>query len=91
MFKVALIDIENETIQRQTMNAIKEICLKLELSSDLEQKPSFFFMTLFIKECLEYSLNVTPPQKTRVFYELLNNIICSTDVYEQLHLIQPID
>ena len=35
MFKIALIDIENEAIQRHTMNAIKEICLKLELSSDL--------------------------------------------------------
>lgn len=57
------------------MNSIKEICLKLELSSDLQQKPSFFFMSLFINECLSYSLNVIPSQKTRVFYELLNNII----------------
>lgn len=53
-------------------------------------KPSFFFMRLFINDCLEYSLKTSKQEKTRKFFDVINEIFNRTDVYKELHLIKPV-
>lgn len=47
-------------------------------------------MTLFVNHCLDYCLNVSHT-KTKVFFELLNNIFCNTEVYTHLDKIMSVD
>jgi hypothetical protein len=57
IIRIALIDIEVEVVQRLTSSIIQDLCVKLENSQLIEIKPSFFFMKIFIDECLNFALD----------------------------------
>jgi hypothetical protein len=48
-------------------------------------------MKMFIVECLEYSLKVQKIEKTRSFFNLLNEVFMKTEVYKELQKIKPVD
>jgi hypothetical protein len=66
------------------------VSVKLDGDSSLEMKPSFFFMRLFINDCLEYSLKTAKQEKTRKFFDVINEIFNKTEVYKELHMIKPV-
>jgi hypothetical protein len=61
------------------------------MSPNIQTKPSFFFIQLFLQECLNYSLQVQKPEKTVVFYNILNDVFMRTEVYKDLHKIEPVN
>jgi hypothetical protein len=70
---------------------IGDISIKLDVSPNIQVKPSFFFIQLFLKECLIYSLQVQKPEKTATFFNLLNEVFMRTEVHKELHKIQPVN
>jgi hypothetical protein len=63
----------------------------MDASPNIQVKPSFFFMQLFFKEFLIYSMQVQKPEKTATFFNLLNEVFMKTEVYKELHKIQPVN
>ena len=51
-----LLDINVDFIQSSAIKFIDELCGYLENNVQVLVKPSFFFMKIFICECLDYSL-----------------------------------
>lgn len=84
VLRVALIDVDGDEIQRLTANTIKELCLKLDTDDTLTLKPSFFFMRMFLSECLLYGLRVAKGERTRIFFDLLNEVFTRTEVHRSL-------
>ena len=81
VFRMALIDIEIRQINEQTFSLISDISIKLDLSTTIQTKPSFFFISLFINECLDYALKVSKHERTFTFFTLMNEVFMKTEVY----------
>ena len=58
----------------------------MEESQIVQQKPSFFFMKIFLTECLEYSF-AKQQLKPRAFYRVMNKIFADSKVHTQLNQI----
>jgi hypothetical protein len=69
---------------------IADISIKLDNSTLIATKPSFFFTQLFLNDCLNYSLTIEKNEKTAVFFNLLNDVFMKTEVYKDIHKIQPV-
>ena len=48
-------------------------------------------MNIFINECLLYALSAKEQSKTKIFFDLLNDILNKTDVSNKLNDIKPIN
>ena len=70
---------------------IGDISIKLDLSPNIQVKRTFFFIQVFLQECLIYSLSVQKPDKTATFFILLNDVFMKTELYKELHKIQPVN
>jgi DNA-binding FrmR family transcriptional regulator len=74
---------------------VQDISFKLENTPGLEVKPSFFFMRLFLNDCLEYCLKATAAanskqEKARKFFEVINEVFTKTEVSKELSQIKPV-
>lgn len=63
-----------------TMDSISNICTSMDQSPTIQVKPSFYFMKVLIKNCLEYALQKKGPA-AKMYFELIDKLLCSTDVY----------
>ena len=89
IFKIALIDLDIKQVQDQTQALVLDLSVRLDQDEELPQKPSFFFMKMFINEFLEYSLKVSG--NTVIFFDLFNQVFMKTDMYKDLHQIKPVE
>ena len=87
MIRIALIDIETDEIKKIVAENLNQICIKLELSPLVKSKPSFYFMNLYINDCLEYALT-QGSVKTRIFFESINFIWYNTEIHSSFNLIR---
>ncbi len=89
LFKDSLIDINEEKLQTCTSKGVLDICLSMEDDAH-QRKPSEFFMSIMLKDYLEYVVD-SSHTKGGVFFKLMIDILEKTNVHEKLAEIRPVE
>lgn len=76
---MALVEIDNENVQKIIHQALNDIIQNLEDTEENTVKPSYFFMKLFINNCLDFALEYGGC-RTKLFFELVNETLCKTNI-----------